>query len=322
MSRKAFYRSRVVVISLLVLCVNIGIALPVMAYENEINAIATKMAQNIANAGKSRVAVVDFTDLQGNVTELGRFIAEEFSVALLNAGQKFEVVDRGHLRTLLKEHKLSSTGLIDPETAQKLGKIAGVEALITGSITPFGDSVRLATKILDVNTAKMIGANSGNIPKTAAISELLGKNLSSTTGTLGTSSSSSDSPTVVHDEGFTFKILQCKQLGNEITCEFIITSNEENRELGMSGYYRDGSATSRIIDENGNEYPVKYQQMGNRSKHNDWLTNDFIADVPMKAKLIFEGASTQITTAKLIEFKCSVAGKGFYVRFRDVSISK
>ncbi len=322
MSTKACHRSRFMIVCLLTLCTFIGTMFPIAAYENEINEIAAQMAENIANSGKSCVAVVDFTDLQGNVTELGRFIAEEFSVALLNVGKKFEVVDRGHLRTILKEHKLSSTGLIEPETAQKLGQIVGVEALISGSITPFGDSVRLSTKILDVNTAKMIGANSGNIPKTEAISELLGRNLSSTAETSRASSSSSNPSKVVHDEGISFKILQCKQLGNEITCEFIFTSNGENRELGMSGYYNDGSSTSRIIDEDGNEYPVKYQQMGNRSKNNGWLTNDFIADVPMKAELIFEGASTQITTAKLLEFNCSVAGKDFYVRFRDVPISK
>ena len=50
------------------------------AYEKEINRISATMAKKITQAGKSRVAVVDFTDLRGNVTELGRFIAEEFSV--------------------------------------------------------------------------------------------------------------------------------------------------------------------------------------------------------------------------------------------------
>ena len=55
------------------------------------------MAEKIAAAKNTTVAVVDFADLQGQVTELGRFFAEEFSVALAGTAQDFEVIDRAHL---------------------------------------------------------------------------------------------------------------------------------------------------------------------------------------------------------------------------------
>ena len=113
----------------------------IMAYEQEINSLSTATAEKISAAGKKTIAVVDFTDLQGNVTELGRFLAEEFSVALAGTSKGFEVVDRTNLKSLLVEHKLASKGIIDPQTARKLGQIAGVDALITGTITPFGDRV-------------------------------------------------------------------------------------------------------------------------------------------------------------------------------------
>ncbi|MFH0872709.1 MAG: FlgO family outer membrane protein, partial [bacterium] len=135
------------------------------------------MAEKIVKANKKTIAVVDFTDLQGNVTELGRFLAEEFSVAMAGAGEGFEVVDRTHLKSLLQEHKLAMTGLIDPSTARKLGEIAGVQALITGTITPFGDSVRLSVKVLDTGTAKVIVGTAGEIPKTKAIEELLARGI-------------------------------------------------------------------------------------------------------------------------------------------------
>jgi len=121
--------------------------------------------------------VADFTDLQGNVTELGRFLAEEFSVCLAGSDARFEVVDRIHLKSIITEHKLSATGMIDPSTARKLGKIAGVEALITGTVTPFGDNVRLTVKILDTETAKIIGASTANLAKTKAIEELLARGI-------------------------------------------------------------------------------------------------------------------------------------------------
>ncbi len=147
----------------------------IMAYEQEINSLSTAMAEKIAAAGKKTIAVVDFTDLQGNVTELGRFLAEEFSVALASTSKGFEVVDRTHLKSILIEHKLSSTGIIDPQTARKLGQIIGVDALITGTITPFGDSIRISVKVLDTTTAKVVSASTGNIAKTKAIEELLAR---------------------------------------------------------------------------------------------------------------------------------------------------
>lgn len=137
------------------------------------------MAEKIAATGKKTIAVVDFTDLQGNVTELGRFLAEEFSVALAGTSNGFEVVDRTHLKSILAEHKLSATGLIDPQTARKLGQIAGVDAIITGTITPFGDSIRISVKVLDTATAKVISASTGNIAKTKAIEELLARGVES-----------------------------------------------------------------------------------------------------------------------------------------------
>lgn len=151
-----------------------------IAYEKEIQGISSTLAENITKAGKKMIAVVDFTDLQGNVTELGRFIAEEFSVTFAGAGKGFEVVDRTHLKSILTEHKLSASGIIDPQTARKLGQIAGVDALITGTITPFGDSVRLSVKILDTATAKVLGASSGDIAKTKAIEELLARGIETT----------------------------------------------------------------------------------------------------------------------------------------------
>ena len=114
------------------------------------------MAENIAKAGKKRIAVVDFTDLQGNITELGRFIAEEMSVDFTMTAKGFEVIDRNHLNRILAEHKLSLSGIVDQKTVQKLGQIAGVDALVTGSITPLDRSIRVVCKVIATDTARVI----------------------------------------------------------------------------------------------------------------------------------------------------------------------
>src|SRR5262249_45218027 len=75
------------------------------SYEHEVKQLSTQIAEAIVQSGRKTVAVVDFTDLQGSVTELGRFLAEEFSVSLAVAAKDFQVIDRTNLKTLLQERK-------------------------------------------------------------------------------------------------------------------------------------------------------------------------------------------------------------------------
>src|SRR5713101_2416494 len=104
----------------------------VQLFAQDMKTVSSSLASRIAASGRKTVAVVDFTDLQGNVTELGRFLAEELSVDLVGDAKGFEVIERTQLKVILQEHKLATTGLIDPQTARKLGQIAGVDALVTG----------------------------------------------------------------------------------------------------------------------------------------------------------------------------------------------
>jgi len=289
------------------------------AYEKEIRELSTVMAENITKAGKTRIAVVDFTDLQGNVTELGRFIAEEFAVALLGNGQGFEIVDRTHLQTLIKEHKLSATGLIDPATAQKLGQIAGVDALVTGTITPFGESVRLSVKILDAKSAKLIGANAGNIPATDAIKTLLFRGIQG-----GINGGISPTPTPqlqsvqeIEGRGFTFALQKCERSGDSVTFYFIITNNKEERELRILKNY------TRVFDNLGNEYTVSLGQFGKERYFNTfgYVGSYLVENVPIKASISFDKIASEAEFIKLLEIYVW-DGQDFKVQFRNVQFSK
>lgn len=53
-------------------------------YEKEMNLLSKWVSAQIQQNSKKKIGVIDFTDLEGQVTALGRFMAEEFSVALSN----------------------------------------------------------------------------------------------------------------------------------------------------------------------------------------------------------------------------------------------
>jgi TolB-like protein len=149
-------------------------------YDTQIKGITQELSKKIGETGKKRIAVADFTDAEGSVTKLGQFLSEEFNTTLPEVGQGFEVIDRSRVNILLRENKISTGGLTDPSNALKLGKLAGIEALIYGTITPFGESVRVNIKILDLQRGVILRSVAGNITRTADINRLLSETIANT----------------------------------------------------------------------------------------------------------------------------------------------
>ncbi|MBU2622001.1 MAG: CsgG/HfaB family protein, partial [Proteobacteria bacterium] len=88
-----------------------------------------------ADFRKTKIAVLDF-QLQGEgfeTQDMGIIVAEWFITALVKAG-RFEVIERGLLKKLLEEQKLSMTGVVDATTATQIGKFLGVKTIISGSV--------------------------------------------------------------------------------------------------------------------------------------------------------------------------------------------
>ncbi|MCS7232709.1 MAG: tetratricopeptide repeat protein [Synergistetes bacterium] len=90
---------------------------------------------------KMRIAVVDFSNNvtgpeSSQVEAVRRAITDMFITELWKT-QMFSIVERSRLEAIAREHKLAQAGLVDASTAAQLGKLLGVEAIITGSITQF-----------------------------------------------------------------------------------------------------------------------------------------------------------------------------------------
>lgn len=115
------------------------------------------LSQTLVKKGKTIVASIDFVDLQGRSTELGRFLAEQVSVKLVNE-TGITVVDRANFQSILKEHHLSVEGLINPENVKKLGRFSGVDVIIVGTLTPMDDCVVLMVKAISTVTAERVAA--------------------------------------------------------------------------------------------------------------------------------------------------------------------
>src|SRR5947209_19900426 len=95
---------------------------------------------------KKRVAVLDFdfatvpnyvASIFGTNQDVGKGIADLLVDRLVTDG-RYSVVERKAIHKVLAEQNFSTSDRVDANSAAKLGKILGVDAIVIGSVTQFG----------------------------------------------------------------------------------------------------------------------------------------------------------------------------------------
>jgi curli biogenesis system outer membrane secretion channel CsgG len=117
----------------------------------------------LAGEGKARIAVLEFGHkaLNSQWWGSGGAAQDMFITQLVKAG-KYTVVDRERLAALMQEKNLSLSGDVSAATAVQAGKLLGVEYMLVGDVTEFGEQENKAQVGwgigLDVRKKKFIAA--------------------------------------------------------------------------------------------------------------------------------------------------------------------
>src|SRR6266481_3320053 len=147
---------------------------------------------------KKRVAVIDFdyatvhsgiSALFGQDVDVGKGITDLLVTFLVKDGT-YSVIERKALDKIMQEQNFSNSDRANPNSAAKLGKLLGVDAIIVGSITQFGNEnkdtkvggggggfggfgiggfshkkskaiVAVDARIVDIDTAEILGVAEG-----------------------------------------------------------------------------------------------------------------------------------------------------------------
>ena len=235
-------------------------------FVGEIDTIFAKSASNLSKKiiinSKRKVAVVDFVNSNGQITEFGRYLAENYSVQLVNKATNFSVVDRNYLRKLMNKHKLSMKDSIDPKTAKEIRKVVGVDALIVGSYTPLKDNVKVTVKAIDIGTSDILFADSLEIVKKDQYTKMMRNIIGKKKVTQKTNTETVTSNT--RDQNFTVSINESKLYFDKIevtlkNLEFtkyyvkanIILNYNTNTDSDFEkiSFYKRGS---EVVDNEGN----------------------------------------------------------------------
>ena len=99
---------------------------------------------------RPRIAVMDFdyakvqsstSALFGTNVDVGKGIADLLVTGLVKDGS-YSIIERKALDKIMAEQNFSNSNRADPTSAAKLGKLLGVDAILVGSITEFGNETK------------------------------------------------------------------------------------------------------------------------------------------------------------------------------------
>ena len=162
-------------------------------------------------AQKKRVAVLNFEygtvrsntqAIFGTDQDVGKGISDMLVQKLVQDG-KYSVIERNALDKVLGEQNFSNSDRANPSSAAKLGKLLGVDAIVVGSITQFGNDtknmniggaggnwggfgiggigrkkskaiVAVDARVVDIDTAEILGVASGKGESQRESTSLLG----------------------------------------------------------------------------------------------------------------------------------------------------
>lgn len=125
---------------------------------NPYKEIAEELSQAVNRLKNPKVAIIPFSYVGTGDKNAGTIIAERITTYIVNIGM-LEVVERTQIEKILTELNFQSTGTVDSQTAKKIGRVLGVEGIITGSLIPKkGGKVEINARVISTETAKVLRA--------------------------------------------------------------------------------------------------------------------------------------------------------------------
>lgn len=127
---------------------------------------------------KLRVGVVNFQNkTPSRVLGIGEAAADILGTVLQKTG-RFIVVPQQDIDSILHQQRQGATGIVNPETAAKMGEVMGLNAIVTGAVTAYSEAeegsdfivgkskkqiarVTVDYRIVDTSTGVQILADSG-----------------------------------------------------------------------------------------------------------------------------------------------------------------
>ena len=295
----------IVICLILSLFLSPGMGLAQGNLDQRLNELSEQISNEMTQYDKTTIAVVELTDLRGDITEFGQFLAEELITRLYQT-KMFKIIERQLLSRVMAEQKLSLTGMIDPTSAKELGRLLGVDAIVSGTVTDLGQSLKVNARLINTETGEIFAVASTEILKDEAVRKLMSTGIESAKSVREAADKSivtTLQKIEMHD--FTFELKGCKFSGGIVTCNLVVTNNDKDRILKIDNYYCRNphcAVPTKMFDNFGNEYIAKQFQLAD--KRGARVSSLLISDLSTKLSVIFEGVSAEASKITMLEVGC------------------
>jgi TolB-like protein len=213
---------------------------------------------------------------------LGKYLAEELTTKLFKS-KKLKVVERQLINKVIAEQKLSLTEIIEASAAKKIGRILGVEAIVVGTISDLGKTLRINARIIGTETGEVFAAAATEVYKDESVCNLI-----KCTGVINSNNTESviitepvkKMESVKNDTKkiqpkrpqykiltqqlgrYIYELLSCQITGSTVICELQITNNDYETYASFPAGGR--TQISILYDQSGNEsYLTKKGEFAN-----------------------------------------------------------
>ncbi len=126
--------------------------------------LAERLSASRDGAPGRKVAVLPFAYTDRRESDDGVVISERLLTRIIQEG-RLEVVERSLLAKVMGELKLQNSGVMDAASIKSLGRVLGVDAVVTGTLTRQGDgSVEINARMIKAETAVVLTAAAATVP--------------------------------------------------------------------------------------------------------------------------------------------------------------
>jgi len=144
-------------------------------FDQAMGSFASSLMDQLPRNGPIRIAVFNFTTLNGTHSECGKTLAEILEAELVSrckGQERFSLVERRELSTIMDEQKHNASDLVDDTQAIEIGKQLGATALLKTAMSPWAKGgFRAVAKIIDTESTKILAAASGDFLLPGALVE-------------------------------------------------------------------------------------------------------------------------------------------------------
>ena len=156
---------------LTILFSSLGIYLMSQNMNDNLSIVSKSIIDQLSSQNIKSIAIVDFSCPNGDVSELGRSLSNKLRINIAKNTQAIKIVNRSVLQNALEEEQLFKDGIINPETAKKI-KFIGVEVIILGEISDYGNNYSIEIQLVDTERSDIVGGEILEIPKTESLRKL------------------------------------------------------------------------------------------------------------------------------------------------------